>query len=386
MSLSHAGHFLGLARDAKAGLSGADHARWLRRLDADLDNLRAALLWSVENDEVELGLRLAAALERFWEARGHAAELRRWFEAALPAADGVALDVQASAQLVSGRLTMLLSDYPRAQPILEGAVALFRQTGDRGGLAQGLANLGWISMMQGDFDEAQASCEEAIELARGLGDKTILSRVLNNLGGVLGEKGDHAAAAAVFEESLAVHREVGSPRLPIALCNLGLSLLRAGDYEQGRAAIEEAVERAREMRDTWQLASTLGFLGWAALWGGRNGEAFDHFETSLVLRQELGERRYSIDCIQGLAGVAASVGEPERAARLWGAAEAALEELGTPLTPADREFQSQFVEQARGKLTDAVWNEAFEAGRRLPLSEAIAYARETTVPSAAKTK
>lgn len=150
--------------------------------------------------------------------------------------------------------------------------------------------------------------------------------------------------------------------------------------------IEEAVERAREMGDSWQLASTLGFLGWAALWSGRTDEAFEHFEESLLLRQDLGERRYSVDCIQGLAGVAASVGDPVRAARLWGAAEAALEELGTPLTPADREFQSQFVERARSELDEAAWSAAFEAGRRLPLAEAIAYARETKLPSAAETK
>src|SRR6185295_3728619 len=159
---------------------------------------------------------------------------------------------------VAGRFTMLLSDYRRAQPLLDEAVSRFRESGDRGGLAAGLGSLGWISMMQGDFDRAQALCEEATAVARDLGDKMILSRVLNNLGGVFGEKGDHEAAARVFTESLAVHRELGSPRLPIALCNLGLSLLRIGDYEEGRVVIEEAVERARDMGDTWQLASTLG--------------------------------------------------------------------------------------------------------------------------------
>lgn len=140
------------------------------------------------------------------------------------------------------------------------------------------------------------------------------------------------------------------------------------------------------MGDSWQLASTLGFLGWAALWSGRTGEAFEHFEESLLLRQELGERRYSVDCIQGLAGVAAFAGESERAALLWGAAEAALEELGTPQTPADREFQSQFVERARSDLGEAAWSMTFEEGRRLPLAEAIAHAREATLPSPAETK
>ena len=385
MSLCHASHFLGLAEDAQAGLAGKDHARWLQLLDADVDNLRAALAWSLKHDEVELGLRLAAALERFWEARGHAAELRNWFEAAIPAAKGAPAPELAPALLAAGRLSMLLSDYPRAQPLLEEAVALYRETGDRGGLAAGLASLGWISMMHGDYDRARRLCEEATDVARELGDRTILSRVLNNLGGVLGEVGDHAAAAEVFQESLAVHRELGSSRLPIALCNLGLSLLRVGDYEEGRKVIEEAVERAGEMGDTWQLASTLGFLGWAALWSDRAGEAFGHFEESLHLRQELGERRYSVDCLQGLAGVAAASGDHARSARLWGAAEAALDELGTPLTPADRDFQAQFVELARAGLDETAWNEAFAEGRGTPLADAIAYALETTRETVEKT-
>ena len=247
MQLCHASYFLGLAEEANRKLAGEEHTYWLRRLDADVDNLRAALAWSVENDEIELGLRLASSLERFWEARGHAAELRRWFEVALAQPSAAPARVRASALLVAGRLTMLLSDYRRAQPLLDEAVSRFRESGDRGGLAAGLGSLGWISMMQGDFDRAQALCEEATAVARDLGDKMILSRVLNNLGGVFGEKGDHEAAARVFTESLAVHRELGSPRLPIALCNLGLSLLRTGDYEEGRVVIEEAVERAREM-------------------------------------------------------------------------------------------------------------------------------------------
>ena len=81
----HAGYFLAMAEEASAELRGPDQLEWLGRLEAEHDNMRAALSWTIGRQKVDLGLRLAGALWRFWSVLGHYAEGRRWLEEALAA-------------------------------------------------------------------------------------------------------------------------------------------------------------------------------------------------------------------------------------------------------------------------------------------------------------
>ncbi len=283
----HAVYFLELAEASAAGLVGSEQRELLELLDGELINLRAALSWSVEAGAADLGLRISVALERFWEARGHAAEIRRWLESALRGAGSVSRRVRARSLLLAARFDAALSDYAQAAAGFEEPLALFREAGDREGMAQTLASFGWTTMMLGDFPRGRALCEEALEVAREVGHAPTISRALNNL------------AADLLDESLSIERRLEGPRRAVALCNLGLSRLRGGDPLRARDALEEALVLARELGDSWQLASILDFLGWTELAEHRHVEAASYFEESLVRHRELGDRRYAADCLQG---------------------------------------------------------------------------------------
>jgi predicted ATPase/class 3 adenylate cyclase len=379
----HARYFDELAARAEPALAGRERPAWLERLDAEVDNVRAALAWSLAQPTPELGLRVSASLLRFWEARGHLSEIRRFLDEALARGEEAPLAVRARALRQRARTALIQSDFDEGGRLYERALALVREAGDRDTEAYALAEAGWIAMIRGDFERAVPLCRAAVELAREVGDKVALSSALNNLAGAVGEQGDLATATELLEESAALQRDFGGPHLATALCNVGLFRLRRGEVDRARACFEEAAAFASEIGDRRQLASAIGMLGWAAIAAGDPLEAVARFGDGLERYEVLDERRYTADCLQGLACAAALDGDPLRAARLWGAAGALLDSINAPLSPADRDFQAPFLARARAGVDDEAWQSAFAEGRELDRERAVAYARgsaETLAP------
>ena len=100
------------------------------------------------------------------------------------------------------------------------------------------------------------------------------------------------------------------------------------------------------------------------------------YEESLALRRELADKRGIAESLEELAGVAGAQGQAERAARLYGAAEALREAIGAPIVPVDRARYERAVAAARTQLDAAAWTRLRAEGRAMPLEEAIAYALE----------
>src|SRR5205823_1977747 len=160
MRRRHARHFLGLAEAADARLVGPQQGVWLDRLEQEDDNLRTALDWAIRVGEVELGLRLASALWRFWDVRGHAAEGRERLARLLAVSEGVKPQVRQKAYFVAGVLADGRGDYPTARHYFEANLALSRQLGDSANMRTSLFALGNVAYMQGDYQAARALYEE----------------------------------------------------------------------------------------------------------------------------------------------------------------------------------------------------------------------------------
>lgn len=333
----HAQHFLKLAEHAEPWLRGAQQADHLERLEREHDNLRAALSWALEMREAEFGLRLAAALSRFWEIHGHLSEGRRWFEDLLRLGGDVPSSTQAKA--------------------LNGA--------------------GWLACLQGDYARGITLLRSSLDLRRESGNKWGIAITLNNLGAALLLQDNTAHVRELFEESLALGHELGDGAgVAASLGNLGMVALREGKYSQALSLLEQSLKMRREQGSMFSTAISLKNLGLAAREGGDYARAVTLLEESLALRTELGDKLGIAYCLEQLAGVAVAQGQAERAARLLGSADTLREVIGTPLPPADRADHERHLRTVRVVLDPATFAAAWEQGTGMDAERALAYALE----------
>jgi predicted ATPase/class 3 adenylate cyclase len=268
-------------------------------------------------------------------------------------------------------------DYERAKALLEESLTLWRQTGDKAGLARSLASLGVVARLQGDFVRARALHEESLALHKELGHKLEVAEVLLMLGAAAQNQGDYARAAALHEECLILSRELGDKlQAAAALVNLANVSYYRGDHDQARERAEEAKTMLAALGAKSQLAVCLWTLGTLAFVQGDVAQAIGLYRESLTLYQGLSDRRGIAECLESLAGAAAAVQEGERAARLFGAADALRERIKSPLPLSDRPAYDRSIAAVRSLLPEAAFAAAYDQGRHLPLEEAIGEAMQ----------
>jgi tetratricopeptide (TPR) repeat protein len=374
----HLNRYVQLAETAEPELTRSGQALWLERLSEENDNIRAALDWSLESGEVELGLRLAGALVRFWSIRGLMTEGRRWLAAALAAADEVSPAVLGKGHYAAGFAALGQGDYPEAKPAFELALELARQADDVKLEAMALQQIGWLVMTGGKYEEAHGErarelAGRALELARSIGDKLVQSGSLNILAELSAEEGDEATANELYEQSLTLRRELGDKRLIAnSVLTLGRAELTRGDYEKATAHLQEGFALSREIGDTWSMSLALTNLGRVALRQGEdNAEAAKLFADALKLAKERGDKRVAAECLQGMGAVQANGGDEARAARLFGACDALLESIGATPTTIEVELNEQFLPTVKSSLGDERFTSEWVAGREEAPEDAI---------------
>ena len=199
----------------------SDQSRWFSTLEAEHDNLRAALvLLGVTGDRVSR-LRLAVALSRFWYVRGYLAEGRASPRRGAPGRARPPAPLLRRAHTASAAHALLQGDYAAATASSEEALAAARRDGEPRFVANALSNLGAIVLAAGDLERAAVVLEEAVELAREVGDTRITALAINNLGDLALTTGDYARARPLFEESLALLAPAATRRTSPARCSTG---------------------------------------------------------------------------------------------------------------------------------------------------------------------
>jgi predicted ATPase/class 3 adenylate cyclase len=355
LAKEHALIFMKLAEEAEPELTGRAQAEWFNRVEDDQDNIRAALRWASEQAEAgggrsggsaagvdgtagavtpaEVGLRTAGAIWRFWAVRGLYAEgrehLARLLSLPPPVLDACSLSTRAKALNGAGTLAFRQADYASARPLLEQALAMGREAGDKMGIALALNNLGNIAKEQWDAETARSLHEESLALRRELGDKWGMALSLNNLGLVAHEQWDIVRTRALHQESLALRRELGDKwGIASSLNNLGLVAHEQGDYQAAYSSHEESLALRRELGDKWGIASSLNNLGLVAHERGDYQAARALHEESLVLRRELGDRWGIALCLDNLGNMALEQGDYPAARALHEESLALRRELG----------------------------------------------------------
>jgi predicted ATPase/class 3 adenylate cyclase/Tfp pilus assembly protein PilF len=408
----HLGFFLDLAEQATLELTGPGQGAWLARLEAEHDNLRAALSSAATLSEDAPALRLAAALAPFWEARGHYSEGRDWLERTLARGASEPKSARAAVLTGAGSIARMQGDTTRATELLEAALALADALGDRAGAGRIHVLLGHVADRRGDLSGAAERFEAALAVAREIGDRALTASALGNLGIVADLNGDSARATAAYEEALAIFRELGDRRREAAaLDNLGVVARGQGQLAKATRRYEEAMAVRRELGDAWGIAATLGNLGVVAHQSGDFTQARVYYEESLAgfralgdlrgvagtlgnlgttarllgnlpeaaalqqealaIAQDAGDQVGIATELEGIAAVAVAAGISERAVRLIGAAADLRETTGASIPPDDRPDYERTLAAARAQLGPARFEEARDAGHGLRLEEAV---------------
>jgi predicted ATPase/Tfp pilus assembly protein PilF len=382
----HLERYLQLAETAEPELTRAGQAAWLERLTEENDNIRAALAWSFESQNLDLGLQLAGALVRFWSIRGLMTEGRRWLSDALEISTGVQPVVLAKAYYAAGFAALGQGDYVQAKTFFEESLQLARQAGDVRLEAQSLQQIGWIVMTRGKYEaehntRAVELVHKALELAEQIGEKVVQSGSLNILAEVAAEAGDDEQERELYEQSLALRRELGDRRLIAnSVLMLGGADLARGDYERATPLLQEGLSLAKELRDTWSMSLALISLGRVALQStGDGNEAQRLFSEALALAKERGDKRVSAEAMQGVAATLCEQGDRTQAARFFGAAEALLESIGATPSAAEIAMTDRFVPVCREALGDTKFQEEWSAGYGTSAEDAIALALSVPV-------
>jgi predicted ATPase/DNA-binding SARP family transcriptional activator/DNA-binding CsgD family transcriptional regulator len=378
----HATFFLQVAEEAEPELNGPQQRLWVELLEEEHDNLREALSWALENGERELGLGFCGDLWRFWYSRGYLSEGIRWLEQALGGSGPASARVKALEGM--GWLAQYQSDTERAEAAYEELLELSRDLNDKEKVATALNSLGTLAVTQGENERAGALLGENLQVLAQLeeeGNAAITLKrfhVLNLLGALaVNEEGDYTRGAALLEESLALARELGNThRVVEALSNLGFTALLQRDYEGATALCEEALTLSNELGSVGRgiTPEPLVNMGLAALGQGKYERADGSFKEALAIALKVGIKASVINTLEGMASLAGALEEDIRAARLWGAAEAAREVTGIALPPPERALHKPHLDAAHFRLREEVWEEILSEGQTMSLEEAAEYA------------
>jgi non-specific serine/threonine protein kinase len=329
----HADWFLELARDADRHLRSAGQREWFLRLDADTDNLRAALAWCSEHEPARV-IELATTLYVRWGVHGRNQEL-------------------------ISRLKGVL-----AKPT----------TIDARSRAIGLRTLSEALTFIGQTDEARGPVEESLALFRELNDKPGEASALTALGMLVSDQGSHPQAIKVFRGSLAISRAAGDTwQVARALWFLAGSVFCTGDLEHSRTVWEESATIRTQLGDHWAAAHPLRGLAYVALASGDPARAARQYHDVLELISGYRDEHMEMRCVAGLACGAALRRDLHSAGRLWGIAEAAERRLGSPILAWERALYERIVTPLQD---DQAFQAGHDAGLHVDLAQAVRELRD----------
>lgn len=333
----HLDYFLNFAEQCEPRILGAEQRLWLQRMELEEINFRFAAEASAElPGNVQKGLRLLAATERFVEVRGLFKVARKSLEDLLAHADAAPRNhARARALEAAGRLAWLADDLPKAQAYAAEAHAIFRELNDPIGSANALASLAMQAESTGDLAGAEALVKEAAQASAALRDSRLIAQIRRAEGAIAAAKRDYARAYALDQESYALYRELG---------------------------------------DLWMSGIVDWTVGISATVLGRFEEARGHFAACLKNGLDLGNKWGAPYPIEAFGVLALAMHETERGATLLGAAEGLRASSGIQPGPAEHPAFLALMSAAASALATPEAQAAREAGRKLTMDEAVALA------------
>lgn len=330
---SHAAYFLRFATAARQDIEGHGRLAAHDQIRGEMENLRAALEWSLSGGDAETAQRLACDLARFWVNVGNLSEGRAWLERAV-ALDGSSSPTRVEALYWAAAFASLQNDKARSTELSADGLRLARASGFRLGEALALIQLGDAAEAE-DPGRAEALTGEALALIQTLDEPVWEGMALRRMGELAGRRGDRDGAAAWHEEAFAIWRRLDHPwGVPDVLRTLADDALDQGDVDTARI----------------------------------------RYQASLVRWRGLSERLHMSGCFAGLARVAIAGGQANAAARLFGVVDTLDAAMGYAPPRGLRAAMAAARDASRTVMGEVAFGAAWDEGRSLTLEEAVAEA------------
>jgi predicted ATPase/class 3 adenylate cyclase/DNA-binding CsgD family transcriptional regulator len=391
--VAHRDHYLSLVETALPQMRGPDEERWLDRIEAEFDNIRAALAFSIADPGgTEPGLRLAAGLRTFVFSRGRSGEVIEALGALLGRPDArQPTRYLALALIANCKLLTHFNRSPDIPSMAEEAITIARGLADDALASDALTALNWFRFLQGDLPAALARADEAVALARAAGIPIRLGTALGHRAVFKAETGELDASLADYQEVLSLSRATGDNyTLVVTLINMGVDQVTAGEFPAARAYLQDALRVADAHGYQHLSAAAEMNLGFAYLINSDVASAGRLLVGVLDRARATSEMTWVHGAVLGLALAAAADAAPAdpaapAAATLLGAADHLYEEAGQAFDTRESNMRANAHARLRDALGDAAFDAAYARGRALSRADAIALAVSTAaapVPAA----
>ena len=283
----HRDHYLVLAARAAPELEGRDQVEWLDRLEADHDNLRAALDWSRSEPHGRALAGLAVGLWPFWLVRGHITEGRSWCAAALEVLASGEHALRCDLLRGAAVLAWAAVDMVTATGLAEAWIEAARASGDRRRIARSLIGAGYQPRLRGDLVASREAWDQAVTIGREVGDVPTVTAALQLLAQLEAFDGNRDAAQSMLEETLALARTSGDLSAIASVCaSLASHARTAGEYAAAERYLGECLELGRRLRDHTLVGQALLGMAAQARNTGNTGRARALIEEGSTMRVE----------------------------------------------------------------------------------------------------
>ncbi len=390
---AHAEYYVSVVEQAYGFFTSGERVPWLDRIEADQDNLRAALRWawaedsesySSRSDRRAIGVRLAAAMSWYWYFRGNLTEGLDWLERAGAVEDILDPAIQARLFFGLGSMHWFRGNNVAARLWLARAEAQQRVTNDAHGLGLTLAIRGMVADPAEGVIAGEIPVREALAIAQTTGDEWVSAVAAQVLGLLALRQGDVARSTAFLQQGLAIFQRIGDDWFAAqALNSLGDLARNLGDVAGAGRWYGEGLALFRKQGQVGAIPGLLQNLGYLALRQGDSRDAARLLGESIQLFRDHGDRRGIAEGLIGIAGVLGASRKPERAAWLYGLARTLLDEAGLDLWPSNLADYARNVAATRGRLGEQKFDSFWQQGSRSNLDEALALLAEVAPAEAA---
>ena len=354
---------LARAEQAEPAFRGPDQARWLRWAELEHDNVRSALAWAMETRDTDTVLRLTGSLWWSWLLHDRWIETEEWLDSALSLARGTKQTVALARTLHgAGTTAAFRGKYTRAEKYLDESVALAHELGDLELRLAGYSAFALLRQFQGDIGAAQEHVHSMLQLAEQLHRPWYAARAAEFIASRALERGDLSEAANQLTRAVGLARDAGDQ------WNLAMLLSHLGDVERMRGTHPRAAPLYEESIRLFEILglpadpSRVHNLAYVALSLRHTARAESRFREALDAFERMGDPRGVADCVIGLGCVRAAERRPSEAARLFGAADAALARLGSTVWPSNRADYQHWLRIVQGALGEQAWRSEYTTG------------------------